>query len=234
MWKPRSRNWLYPAMAPTPEQPDRIIGPQSRSVLVAGQALDRAEAAMVMLHGRGGTAQSMLSLAEELSHPSFAYVAPRAPGNSWYPLSFLAPIEHNEPDLSSALSTISTLLEHLAEGGLPPEQTLLLGFSQGACLALEFTVRHARRYGGIIGLSGGLIGPAGTPRNYPRSLAGTPVFLGCSDVDPHIPKERVIESADVLKRLGADVIARLYPNMGHTINQDELDFVRRMMNGLLV
>lgn len=187
---------------------------------------------MVLVHGRGATAEGILTLAQELAHPAFAYLAPQARGNSWYPYSFLAPTASNEPGLSSALGAIGQVLDQLAEAGIPPERTILLGFSQGACLALEFAARRAQRYGGVVGLSGGLIGPDGTPRDYPGSLAGTPVFLGCSDADMHIPKERVVESADLLRRLGGEVTVRLYPNMGHTINQDELDFVDDMMKGI--
>jgi predicted esterase len=207
-----------------------VQGPhQDQPVLIAGKPLDKAKVAMVMIHGRGATAESILSLADELAHPDFAYLAPQAAGNTWYPNRFLAPIASNEPYLSSALAMINEVLERLSEAGIPPEQAILLGFSQGACLALEFAARHARRYGGLIGLSGGLIGPDGTPRDYPDSLAGTPVFLGCSDADFHIPEERVLHSADVLRGLGGKVTARLYPNMGHTINQDELEAVRHMM-----
>jgi predicted esterase len=184
---------------------------------------------MVLVHGRGGTAQGILSLAEELWHPDYAYLAPQARGNSWYPLSFLAPIAENEPHLSQALATVGSVLENLAGSGVRPERTVLLGFSQGACLALEFAARHARRYGGVAALSGGLIGPDGTPRTYPGSMAGTPVFLGCSDVDPHIPVERVVESGEVMEQLGAEVTSRLYPNMGHTVNREELELVRTMM-----
>jgi predicted esterase len=202
---------------------------QDQPVLIAGKPLDKARAAMVMIHGRGATAESILSLADELAHPEFAYLAPQAAANTWYPNRFLAPIASNEPYLSSALAMINEVLERLSEAGIPPEQAILLGFSQGACLALEFAARHARRYGGVAGLSGGLIGPDETPRDYPGSLADTPVFLGCSDADFHIPKERVLHSADVLQRLGGEVTSRLYPNMGHTINQDELDAVRHMM-----
>ncbi|MDQ3927620.1 MAG: dienelactone hydrolase family protein, partial [Chloroflexota bacterium] len=169
-----------------------------------------------------------LALAEELERPEFAYLAPQAAGNAWYPYSFLAPVESNEPWLSSALLTLEQTLSYLA-GYIPHERIILLGFSQGACLALEYAARHARRYGGIAGLSGGLIGPDGTPRDYPGSLDGTPVFLGCSDVDFHIPKARVEESANVFTRLGAQVTMRLYPNMGHTVNRDEIEFVRSMM-----
>lgn len=210
-----------------------VNGPhQGQPVLLAGEPLDRAPAAMIMLHGRGATAESLLTLADELAQPGFAYLAPQAAGNTWYPNSFLAPIPSNEPWLSSGMAVITDLLAQLDEAGIPPERILLLGFSQGACLSLEFVARHARRYGGVAGLSGGLIGPEGTPRNYSGSLAGTPIFLGCSDVDFHIPKQRVHHSASVLRRLGGDVTERLYPNMGHTINQDEIEFVRGMMASL--
>jgi phospholipase/carboxylesterase len=202
---------------------------QGQPVLAVGKPLAQAKAAMVMIHGRGATAESILALADELEQPDFAYLAPQAAGNTWYPNRFTAPIASNEPHLSSALATIDELLDRLSEAGIQPENTILLGFSQGACLALEYAARNAHRYGGVVGLSGGLIGPDGTPRNYRGSLAGTPVFLGCSDVDFHIPKERVLHSADVLRGLGGEVTARLYPDMGHTINQDELDAVRRMM-----
>ena len=201
-------------------------------VLTTGEALDRATAALVLVHGRGGSAEDMISLAGELTQPGFAFLAPQAAGNTWYPFSFMAPIERNEPYLSGALDSLAGLLERLAEAGIPAERTILLGFSQGACLALEFAARHARRYGGLAGLSGGLIGPAGTSWDYGRSLAGTPVFLGCSDVDPHIPRDRVVESGQVLERLGGEVTVRLYPGMGHTVNRDELNHVRSMMAAL--
>jgi predicted esterase len=185
------------------------------------------------LHGRGATAEDILSLAGEFDQPDFVYLAPQASSYTWYPYTFLAPLEHNEPWLSSALETVAASLEHLHAASLPAGRTILLGFSQGACLALEFAARKARRYGGIAGLSGGLIGPPGTPRAYPGSLDGTPVFLGCSNVDPHIPQERVLESEEVLRRLGGQVTTRIYPGMGHAINQDEIDFVRSMMARLL-
>jgi predicted esterase len=200
--------------------------------LTAGESLDRATTALILVHGRGGTAEGMLSLAGELTQPGFAFLAPQAAGNTWYPLSFLAPIERNEPYLSAALDALAALMERLDEAGIPAERTILLGFSQGACLVLEFAARHAQRYAGIVGLSGGLIGPDGTPRDYHGSLAETPIFLGCSDVDPHIPKERVVESGQVLERLGGKVTVRLYPDMSHTVNQDELDRVRSIMAGL--
>lgn len=212
-----------------------IQGPhQGQPVLAAGEPLDRVTAAMVMVHGRGARAEDILTLAADLAQPGFTYLAPQAAGNTWYPNRFLAPIPSNEPWLSSGLAAIADVLARVAGADIPPERTLLLGFSQGACLTLEYAARHARRYGGVVGLSGGLIGPDGTPRDYIGSLAGTPVFLGCSDVDFHIPKERVHHTAEVLRQLGGDVTMRLYPNMDHTVNQDEIDFVRGMMAELIL
>jgi predicted esterase len=177
-----------------------------------------------------------LLLADELEQAAldrFAYLAPQANGFTWYPHSFLAPIETNEPYLSSALTFVDTVLAQIRSAGIPLERTMVLGFSQGACLGLEYVARHARRYGGLVGLSGGLIGSDGTPRDYPGTLVGTPVFLGCSDVDPHIPRARVEQTAVELRRLGADVTERIYQNMGHTVNPDELTFVRGMMAALI-
>ncbi len=202
-------------------------------VYTAGEPLDRARAAMVMVHGRGATAQDILTVADALSQPAFAYLAPQAAGNTWYPNSFLAPIASNEPGLSSGFAAIAEVLDQVSQAGILPERTMLLGFSQGACLTLEFVARHARRYGGVAGLSGGLVGPEGTSRDYAGTLAGMPVFLGCSDADPHIPKERVQHTAEVLARLGGDVTLRLYPNMGHQVNPDEIKFVRGMMAKLV-
>ncbi|MCL5995996.1 MAG: alpha/beta hydrolase [Chloroflexi bacterium] len=202
-------------------------------ILSAGEPLEHAHAAMVLIHGRGGTARSILALSRQLHQAGFAFLAPQAEGNSWYPNRFMTPIDKNEPWLSSALLTTRRVLQQLAERGIYAEQAILLGFSQGACLALEYVARNARRYGGVVALSGGLIGPDGTPRDYAGSLAGTPIFIGCSDVDAHIPKQRVLESAEVMRRLSADVTARLYPNMNHTINQDEIDTVRAMMAQLV-
>lgn len=206
---------------------------QGQAILRSGQQLDRAVAAMIMIHGRGATAESILMLTEALAQPGFAYLAPQAAEGTWYPNRFLAPMASNEPWLSSAISKIEEVFANVAAAGILPERTMLLGFSQGACLTLEFVARHARRYGGVAGLSGGLIGPDGTPRDYPGSLDGTPIFLGCSDVDVHIPKERVHQTAEVLRRLGGKVTERLYPNLDHTINQDEIDFVRGMMAATL-
>lgn len=186
-----------------------------------------------MTHGRGARAENILELARELPGSGFAYLAPQAAGETWYPKRFIAPIASNEPWLSSALAAVADVLAQVKAAGIPPERTMLLGFSQGACLALEFAARNARRYGGLVGLSGGLIGPDGAPRDYPGSLDGAPVFLGCSDVDFHVPKERVHETAAVLRRLGGEVTVRLYPDLGHAVNRDEIEFVREMMTTVL-
>ena len=204
-------------------------------LLAAGVPLAQARAAVLLVHGRGASAQDILTLAREFrqeDQAGFAYLAPQAANNTWYPHPFMTPIASNEPWLSSALDVLAGVLAQIAGAGIPPDRTLLLGFSQGACLTLEFAARNARRYGGLVGLSGGLIGPDGASRDYPGSLGGTPVFLGCSDVDFHIPKERVRHTAEVLSRLGGQVVERLYPNMGHTVNQDEIDFVRGLQAAL--
>jgi len=190
-------------------------------VLHAGTPLATAHAAMLLVHGRGASAADIMSVGQELTHPDFAYLAPQAAGNAWYPNPFTAPIESNEPYLSSAISVLEDVLAKITEH-VKHERVILLGFSQGACLALEFAARHAQRFGGVVGFSGGLIGPDGTPRDYPGNFHGTPIFIGCSDVDPHIAKARVLEAGDVLKRMGAAVTVKLYPNMAHTVNADEL------------
>jgi phospholipase/carboxylesterase len=200
-------------------------------ILQAGEPLATAKAAMILVHGRGASAEDIMTIAAEVQRPGFAYLAPQAANNAWYPHPFTAPIESNEPYLSSALAMLELLVEQV-EVTVPVARLVLLGFSQGACLTTEFAARNARRYGAVIGLSGGLIGPDGTPRDYPGSFDGTPVFLGCSDVDPHIPKERVIETADVFKRMGANVTMRLYPGMPHTVSEDELEEVRSILSAL--
>ena len=207
---------------------------QGQPLYATGKPLDKARGALILVHGRGATAQSILSLAGELPHPDLAYLAPQAADNTWYPYSFLMPLARNEPYLSSALQRLSAVLDQIEAAGIPAERIIIGGFSQGACLATEFVARNARRYGGLLAFSGGLIGPPDTPRDYVGSLAGTPVFLGCSDVDSHIPKKRVLESEMVLRGLGATVTAKLYPNMGHTINEDELIQARQIMNGLVI
>jgi predicted esterase len=202
-------------------------------LLAQGAPLEEAKAALIMIHGRGGAAQDILSLVSYMDRPGFAYLAPQAASNTWYPHSFLSPLASNQPYLDSALKRVGEVLAQVAEAGIPPGQTMLLGFSQGACLATEYVARHAQRYGSVAGLSGGLIGPDDAPRDYEGTLDGTPIFLGCSDVDFHIPKERVQHTTVVLRGLGAEVTERLYPNLGHTINQDEIDFVRGMMAALV-
>ena len=201
-------------------------------VYTAGEPLESAAAVLILLHGRGATARGILELARELHQPEFAYLAPQAAANSWYPYSFLAPLASNEPWLSSALEAVEREVGQAEEAGVPAERIVLGGFSQGACLASEFVARHARRYGGLLVFSGGLIGPPGTPRNYAGSLDGTRVFLGCSDTDPHIPKARVDETAATLERMGGQVVKRLYPGMGHTVNSDELKQARAILRGL--
>lgn len=202
---------------------------QGQPVHTAGVPLAVARAAMIMIHGRGGTAGDILTLVPMLEREDFAFLAPQAANNTWYPYSFLAPIQQNEPGISSGMAVIRDVLDQVVAAGIPPDRIMLLGFSQGACLAIEFSARHARRYGGVACLSGGLIGPDGTPRDYPGSLDGSSVFLGCSDVDAHIPKERVEHSAEVMRQLGADVTMRIYPGLGHVINDDEREHVRSMM-----
>jgi predicted esterase len=201
-------------------------------VYTAGEPLESAAAVLILLHGRGATAPGILELAREVYYPEFAYLAPQAAGNTWYPHSFLVPLASNEPWLSSALEAVEQVVGQAEEAGIPAERIVLGGFSQGACLASEYVARHARRYGGLLAFSGGLIGPPGTPRRYAGSLAGTPVFLGCSDVDPHIPRERVDETATTFERMGGQVVKRLYPGMGHTVNSDELKQARAILRGL--
>jgi len=198
-------------------------------IAASGAPLTRARATTVLLHGRGGSAEDMLALAEEFGQTDIAFLAPQAPAHTWYPYSFLAPLEQNEPHLTQALGTIAALLERLAQEGFDAKRVALIGFSQGGCLMLEYLARNARRYGAVAGLSAGLIGPPGTPRDYAGSLSGTPVFLGCSDTDSHIPLARVHESRDVLTQMGAAVTERIYPGMGHTVNADEIAHVTKLL-----
>ncbi|WP_158058709.1 alpha/beta hydrolase [Halorussus halophilus] len=205
---------------------------ENQPVETAGVELSEASAAVVLLHGRGARATGMLDFAGEFDADGVAYLAPQAARATWYPQSFLAPMEQNEPWLSSALAKVGDVLGTVEDAGIPAEKTALVGFSQGGCLASEFVARNAQRYGGLAALSGGLIGPEGTPREYEGSLDGTPVFLGCSDRDPHIPLERVHETADVLDELDADVTENIYEGMGHTINEDELGHVAELVGNL--
>jgi predicted esterase len=202
---------------------------ENQPILAAGRSLGDAEVAVIMLHGRGAGAQDIISLAPELQRDDFAYLAPEAADASWYPFSFLMPLERNEPHLSSALGVIEKLSSDLVDSGIPQDRQVLLGFSQGTCLLLEYAARNPRRYGALIGFSGGLIGPDGTLDRYSGSLDGTPVYLGCSDIDPFIPRDRVIESARVLRELGADVTDRLFPGMGHSVIMEEILAARELL-----
>ncbi len=198
-------------------------------VLRAGEDLARADAAVVLIHGRGATAEGMLGLSLEFGVPGIAYAAPQAPGMTWYPHAFLAPLAANEPKLSQSLAIVDEVVADAVAKGVPHERIVLAGFSQGACLAVEYAARHARRWGGGVVLTGGLIGPDGAARDYAGSLTGTPIFLGSSDVDAHVPLARVHETVEVLSRLGADVTTRIYPGMGHSIVADEIAHFERLL-----
>ena len=184
---------------------------------------------MVMLHGRNAGPRNILELAELLPHSGFTFLAPAAAENTWYPYSFLAETERNEPWLSSALWVVGHLVGAIEAKGIPRRRIILLGFSQGACLASEYAVRNAGRLGAVIALSGGLIGPPGTHWDYPGDFAGCPVLLGCSDVDAHVPRERVHESALLFERMAAKVTERIYPGLGHQVNEEELMLARALM-----
>lgn len=201
-------------------------------VEIEGLPPDEASAAMILVHGRGAAPKNILELAVELSHPNFTYLAPAAAANTWYPYSFMADIAANEPGISSGLAVLDGLVERVMDAGIPRERIILAGFSQGGCLMSEYAVRHAGRYGGVLAFSAGLIGPPGTSWPYEGDFAGTPVFLGCSDSDSHVPRDRVEESAEVFRRMGAAVEKRIYPGMGHLINDDELAFARSLIQAV--
>ena len=194
-----------------------------------GEALEASKGVMILIHGRGASPASILSLVPEFNEPELSYMAPAAANNTWYPFSFLAPIEQNEPGISSGIFTIAKLVDELVQKGIPLEKIIIGGFSQGACLSAEFLARNPGRYGGGLFFSGGIIGPKDLPRDYSGSLNRTPVFLGCSDVDAHVPLWRVEETADVLSQLGADVDKRIYPGMAHTIVEDEIDAAKQII-----
>lgn len=207
---------------------------QTTEIAEGGVNAANADAAMIMIHGRGATAPSILQLANEFqTDKKLTLRAPQASGNTWYPYSFMAPSENNEPNLSSALQKIYDIIQDLKADGFSDDQIYFLGFSQGACLISEFVARHPQKYGGLIALSGGLIGHGDSvePEDYEGDLSGTPIFMGCSDVDPHIPKERVNESADVFGKLNAKVTKKLYPGMGHLVNEDEIQHINKLLNG---
>ena len=199
-------------------------------VAITGQPLDQAKKALVMLHGRGDRASSFIQLAQALTISNFACLAPQAIQNTWYPHSFLMPLSQNEPQLSLSLSGLSELMDNLQGLHFKAEDIFLLGFSQGACLCLEFCARNARRYGGLLAFTGGLLGDTVDVSNYQGNFEGTPVFIGSSDHDPHVPEARIDESEVILRQLGASVTKKIYPGMGHTINQDEIKQANAILN----
>lgn len=201
-------------------------------VLQAGAEPIEARGAVILLHGRGATAAGILGLAGALERPDFFYLAPQAAGNTWYPFRFMVKRAENEPHLSSALGLIGRLVDQLASVDIPAERVVIAGFSQGACLASDFAARNPRRYGGIGVLSGGLIGETIEASDYPGSLADTPVFVGCSDIDGHIPLERVKQTSAVLGGMGAALTERIYPGMAHTVNDNEIEALQAMLDGI--
>ncbi|MFL1461743.1 alpha/beta hydrolase [Roseococcus sp. DSY-14] len=211
-------------------QVTEATGPHSgQPIATAGPPPREAAAALVLLHGRGGDADGMLELARAVAPPTFACLAPQAAGHTWYPLRFTEPVARNEPHLSSALSVLHALLEQMMAEGVPAGRIALLGFSQGACLGLEFARRRGQRLGAVLGLSGGLIGEAVAPAAGPPVLAGMPVLLGCSERDPHIPLPRVQETAAVMRALGAEVVTRIHPGAGHGVTGDEVALARGIL-----
>ncbi len=202
----------------------------TEGMLVTGQPLEEAQSAVILIHGRGAPPESMLPLAEELSREDTIFILPRASGSQWYPFRFIEKRIKNEPGLTSALRLVDGIVRALIAAGLSRERIFIGGFSQGACLALDYAALHPARYGGVFALSGGLIGATIDTEGYGGSLENTPVFIGCSNVDFHIPLERVQESSRVLRSLGAEVTERIYPGMGHTVNEDELKTIKAMLS----
>ena len=215
-----AEEWHRPAAAdPHAGQPVEIVG--------AG--VEASRAVMIMLHGRNAEPRNILELVPAIRHPAFTFLAPAASGRTWYPKSFLSETAQNEPGLSSGLRSIDRLVREVVDLGVPRRRIVLLGFSQGGCLTAEYAVGHAVPYGGVVVLSGGLIGPPGTSWNRPGAFEHTPIFLGCSDTDSHIPRERVDQSAEVFRGMGEAATERIYPAMGHQVNDDELAFTRAIM-----
>jgi phospholipase/carboxylesterase len=202
---------------------------RDQPVLTAGRKLPEAAGAMILLHGRGASAEDILGLADELNHPELAVFAPQAAGNTWYPYSFLVPIEQNEPALTSSLNKVKSVVGEISRAGIPHDKIVIVGFSQGACLASEFVARNATRFGGLIAFTGGLIGPPETKFRYEGSLGGMPAFLGSGDPDAHVPWQRVEQSASVFSAMGAEVTLRRYPGMPHTISRQEIDEARKLL-----
>ena len=201
-----------------------------KNIITAGTKIGEAKKVLIMLHGRGGSAQDILSLANHLEVNDFALIAPQATNNTWYPYSFLAPPEQNEPWLSSALSLLTDITGDITDQGISNENIFFCGFSQGACLTLEFTARHAKKYGGIVAFTGGLIGNKIARENYKGNFQNTAVFIGTSDPDMHVPVERVYATSNIFREMGADVTEKIYPDMGHTITEDEIREANRILN----
>jgi len=201
----------------------------TKQVIKAGKQTGEATKALVMLHGRGGSAEDILGLAQYLPVNDFALFAPQATNNTWYPYSFLAAPQENEPWLSGALKVVGEVVADIEAGGIKTEHIYFLGFSQGACLTLEYVARNAAKYGGAVAFTGGLIGDQLYPENYTGDFGGTPVFIGTSDPDPHVPVARVLASATLLTEMHAEVTQRIYKNMGHTISKDEIDQVSELI-----
>jgi predicted esterase len=199
-------------------------------VVEAGKPLGRAPAAAILVHGRNAGPPNILDLLPRLDRPGLTYLAPAAADRTWYPHSFMADVESNEPGLSSGLLVLAALVARAEAAGIPRSRVVLMGFSQGACLTAEFAIRHAARFGGVVLFSGGAIGPPGTTWDYPGRFDGTPVFLGCSDRDSHVPEIRVAETAELFRRMGADVTKRIYPGMGHLVNDDEIRVAQRILD----
>lgn len=199
---------------------------RNRPLVIAGAPLEEADGAVLLLHGRGATAEGILPLGEEIAPSGFALLAPQAAGGTWYPLSFLAPLEENEPWLSSALALLRGVLGRIEGAGIPAHRVVVAGFSQGACLATELVARNPRCYCALLAFTGGLLGPPGSELAHQGDLDGTPVFLGAGDPDPHVPWNRVEETAAVLTRMGGRVTLRRYPGLGHTIGREELEEAR--------
>jgi phospholipase/carboxylesterase len=209
----------------------KTIQPHTGEIIfTAGRQFEEADSAMIMLHGRGATAQSILQLSGEFKNDKMTFIAPQADGMVWYPYRFIEEREVNEPGISSGLKLIEELIKKVNERGIPVEKIFLLGFSQGACLALDYAARNPQKYGGIFGLSGGLIGARIEKSDYSGDLRRTKLFLGCSEDDFHIPEERVDQTAKIFKHLNADVTEKIYPDLGHTVNQDEINFVNKVIS----
>ena len=200
--------------------------------ITAGLPLNEAKKALIMIHGRGASSNDILSISRHLEVKDFALIAPQAENRTWYPYSFLVPIDENEPSLTKSLETIAQVVIAIEENGIKKENIYFLGFSQGACLALEFTARNAAKYGGVVAFTGGLIGDKVHESHYKGNFENTPIFIGTSDPDFHVPVERVNETTKLLEKLGAAVTTKIYDNMGHTISQDEVDLANQLIFSL--